>query len=228
MKQIITREEVSKAVSDLVRQGKKPTLVAVHAALNNRGSMSTLVRLKGEIESSSQPVTDSPDGLKAFREVWALAVDEGRQQQETVLGEVRESVKALAAENERLEGVAVAAQNLAVELDHAKTRAETELSQFKSQVEGELKETRTAQAEATTQAAAALQNLAEARAAHAAQVSALQDDLTAVVHKAHEHELNLARAEALLEAKGMQRPKREPRKPKQAKETPKPNAIGSA
>jgi chromosome segregation ATPase len=220
MKQIITKEEVSKAVGDLVRQGKKPTLVALHAALNNRGSMSTLVRLRGEIEAAAQPVADSPDGLKAFREVWAMAVDEGRQQQEAVLVELRESLNGLAAENERLEGVAVAAQNHAAELDHAKSRAETELSQFKSQVEGELKQTRTAQAEATTQAAAALQNLAEARAAHAAQVLALQDDLTAAVRKAHEHELNLVRVEALLEAKGIQAPMAEPRKPKNAKETP--------
>ena len=218
MKQIITKEEVGQAVGDLVRQGKKPTLVALHAALNNRRSMSTLVRLKSEIDAAAQPATDSPDGLKAFREVWALAVDDGRQQQEAVLVEVRESVKALALENERLEGVAVAAQNLAAELDHAKSRAETELNQFKSQVECELKEARTVQAEATTQAAAALQNLAEARAAHAAQVAALQEDLAAAVRKAHQHELNLVRAEAHLEAKGIQPPTAEPRKPKHAKD----------
>ena len=219
MKQLITKEEVGKAVGDLVRQGKKPTLVALHAALNNRGSMSTLVRLRGEIEAAAQPMADSPDGLKAFREVWAMAVDEGRQQQEALLVEVQESVKALAVENDRLEGVAVAAQNLADEFDHAKTRAESELSQFKSQVEGELKQARTVQAEATTQAAAALQNLAEARAAHAAQVLALQDDLAAAVRKAHEHELNLVRAEALLEAKGIQPPMAEPRKSKHVKES---------
>jgi hypothetical protein len=110
MKQIITKEEVSKAIADLVGQGKKPTLAALHAALNNRGSMSTLVRLKAEIDAAAQPVADSADGLRAFREVWALAVDEGRQQQEAILLEVRESVKALAAENERFEGVAIAAQ----------------------------------------------------------------------------------------------------------------------
>jgi chromosome segregation ATPase len=221
MKQILTKEEVAKAIGDLMQQGKKKaTLAAIHAALNHRGSMTTIVRLKAEIDAAAQPVTDSSDGLKAFREVWALAVDEGRQQQEALLVEVQESVKALAVENDRLEGVAVAAQNLADEFDHAKSRAESELRQFKTQVEGELKQARTVQAEATTQAAAALQNLAEARAAHAAQVASLQDDLTAAVRKAHEHELNLVRAEALLEAKGIQPPMAEPRKPKHAKETP--------
>jgi chromosome segregation ATPase len=164
-------------------------------------------------------LTDSPDGLKAFRDVWALAVEEGRQQQEAVLLELRESVKALAAENERLEGTALAAQNRAGELEQAKSRAETELAQFKIHVEGELKQARTSQAEATTQAAGALQNLAEARAAHAAQVAALQVDLTAAVRKAHELELNLVRAEALLESKGIQPATAESRKPKHTQAT---------
>jgi chromosome segregation ATPase len=204
MKQIITKEEVGKAILDLASQGKKPTLAAVHAALNNRGSMSTLVRLKAEIEAAAQPVTDSPEGLKAFREVWALAVDEGRKQQEAVLVELRESVKALATENERLEGTALAAQNHAAEIEQAKSRAETELSRVKTHIEGEMKQAKTDLAEATTQAAGALQKLAESQAAHATQVAALQADLTTAVRKAHELELQFVRAEALLEAKGIQ------------------------
>ena len=219
MKQIITKEEVGKAIFDLAGQGKKPTLAAVHAALNNRGSMSTLVRLKAEIEAAAQPVTDSPEGLKAFREVWALAVDEGRKQQEAVLVELRESVKALATENERLEGTALAAQNHAAEIEQAKSRAETELSRVKTHIEGEMKQAKTDLAEATTQAAGALQKLAESQAAHATQVAALQADLTAAVRKAHELELQLVRALALLEAKGIQPAAAESRKPKHTKET---------
>jgi len=92
MKQILIKEDVVKVIGDLVGQGKKPTLAALHAALNNRGSMSTLVRLKAEIEAAAQPVTDSPDALKTFRDVWALAVEEGRQQQSAVLAELRESI----------------------------------------------------------------------------------------------------------------------------------------
>ncbi|HZM02006.1 MAG TPA: hypothetical protein VFC44_03195 [Candidatus Saccharimonadales bacterium] len=164
-------------------------------------------------------MTDSPDGLKTFRDVWALAVEEGRQQQSTALAELRENIKALAAENERLEGTAMAAQNRAAELEQAKSRAETELSQFKILVEEEMKEARTAQAEATTQAATALQNLAESRGAHVAQVATLQADLTTAVRKAHELELNLVRAEARLEAKGIEPPTAASRKPKYTKET---------
>ena len=53
---------------------------------------------------------------------------------------------------------------------------------------------------------------------HAAQVAALQADLTAAVRKAHELELNVVRAEALLEAKGIQAATAETRKPKHIKE----------
>ena len=218
MKQILTKEEVGKAIRDLVSQGKKPTLAAVHAALNNRGSMSTLVRLKAEIEAAAQPVTDSSEGLKAFREVWALAVDEGRKQQEIVLAELRESIKALATENERLEGMAMAAQNQAGELELAKSRAETELRQVRAQADGEFKQSKTALADATAQAAGALQKLAEAQTTHAGQIGALQAELTAAVRKAHELELQLVRATALLEAKGIQPAGVEPRKARNAKE----------
>ena len=204
MKQILTKEEVGKAIQDLAGQGKKPTLAAVHAALNNRGSMSTLVRLKAEIEAAAQPANDSADGLKAFREVWALAVDEGRRQQEAVVLELRESIKALATENERLEGVVLATNNRIVEAEQAKFQAEEQLIRMKDRLEGELKQAKTALTEATTQAANALQKLAELQTAYAAQVADLQAELTAAVRRAHDFELQLVRANALLEAKGIQ------------------------
>ena len=111
--------------------------------------MSTLVRLKSEIEAT-QTMADSPEGLKAFREVWASAVNEGRERQDAVIVELRESIKALATENERLEGTAMSAQNHAAELEQAKSRAEAELSRVKTQIEGERKHATTALAEATT------------------------------------------------------------------------------
>ena len=42
MKQLLTKEEVAKAIKDLEAQGKKVTCTSLHAALGNRGSMSTL------------------------------------------------------------------------------------------------------------------------------------------------------------------------------------------
>ena len=82
-----------------------------------------------------------------------------------------------------------------------------------------MNQVKTALAEATTQAAGALQKLAEAQAAHATQVAALQADLTAAVRKAHELELQLVRTVALLEAKGIQPAMAESRKPKHTNET---------
>ena len=103
MKAVLTKEEVGKAISHLVGQGKRPTLAALHAALDNRGSMTTLVRLKAEIDAATRSATDSPEALEVFRKVWALARDEERKEQDRQMAELRESIKALAAENERLE-----------------------------------------------------------------------------------------------------------------------------
>ena len=72
MKQIITKDDVAKAIQDLVEKGKKPSLAAIHASLNGRGSMSTLVRLKAEIDATAKSDADSPEELKAFREIWSM------------------------------------------------------------------------------------------------------------------------------------------------------------
>jgi chromosome segregation ATPase len=202
MKQILSKDDVAKAMSDLAAQGKKPTLAVLHAALSNRGSMSTLVRLKSEIETAAQPATDSPEALKAFREIWALAVEEGRAQQEAVATELRENLKTLAAENERLDGTAVAAQNRAAELEQAVSRAEAELNRVRTEQGREVQQTQAALVQASGKATEALQRLAAVQAAHADEVASLQAGLAGAVSKAHDLELELVRAQALLEAKG--------------------------
>src|ERR1700728_999317 len=126
MKQLITKEQVVNAMSQLVGQVKKPTLVALHAAMDNRGSMSTLVRLKGEIDADAQRLADSPDALEAFREVWELARAEGHKEQEQEIIELRHNLQSLAADNERLEGVAAAAQKRTTDFEAQKIKAETE------------------------------------------------------------------------------------------------------
>jgi len=200
MKQIISKEDVAKAINDLVAQGKKPTLAILHAALQHRGSMSTLVRLKAEVEAAAQPISDSPEALKAFREIWALAVEEGRIQQEAVTTELRENLKALAAENERLEGTAIAAQERATELEQTAFRAEAELNRVRAEQERQLSQAQAALVQASAQAAEALQKLSEVQAARSAEVATLQTDLASAVSRAHELELKLVRAQALLEA----------------------------
>jgi hypothetical protein len=133
MKQVLTRDEVAKAMGGLSgKSGKRPTLAAIHAALGGKGSMTTLIRLKNEVEAAAQSVTDSDEGLKAFREVWALAVQEGRQQQESVIAEMRENLQTVLVENERLEGTAASAIERATALEQAKAQAESASAQLKA------------------------------------------------------------------------------------------------
>jgi len=200
MKQIISKEEVAKAISDLAIQGKKTTLAMLHAALNHRGSMSTLVRLKAEIDAAAQPESDAPEALKAFREIWALAVEEGRIQQEAVTAELRENLKALASENERLDGTAMATQDRATELEQAASRAGAELNRIRTEQERELNQAQAALVQASAQTTEALQRLSEVQATRSAEVAALQTDLASAINRAHELELKLVRAKALLEA----------------------------
>lgn len=203
MKQVITQQDVAKAIKDLGGQGKKPTLAAIHAALNHRGSMSTLCRLKTEIEAAAQPVTDSPEAGKLFKDLWALAVDEGRKQQEAVIAELRDNLHSLATENERLDGTFAAVQNRAGELEQAKCRAEADLSQIQSWLEGQLNQAQTALVEAGAQTTTALKKLAEVQAATASQIAVLHSDLGSAVSHAHRLELELAHAQALLDTKGV-------------------------
>ena len=194
MKQVLTKQDVVKALAELSAKGKKVTLAMLHAAVGNRGSMSTLVRIKGEIEAEAQPVEDSAEALHAFREIWALAVEQGRKQQESVLFECRESLKVLCAENERFDALVAASEARLAELRDEKSRTESDLHRIRSEADAEINRTKSALAET-------LQQLATAQAAHGAQVSRLQGDLDEATHKAHEVELKLARAQALLEVR---------------------------
>ncbi len=202
MKPVITKDEVAKAISNLAGQGKKPTLVALHAALDNKGSMSTLVRLKAELEAEAQSPKDSSAALEAFREVWSLARNEGREEQEQALAELRNTLQALAAENERLDEAVGTARKRADELQEAKSEAEKELQSLHTSVERDLSQATSTMRDAGLQAAKALQELADARGSHATMVSSLQAELTTAQRSAHEFELELVRARALLEARG--------------------------
>jgi hypothetical protein len=200
MKQILTREEVAKAMSDLAgKTGKKPTLAAIHAALGSKGSMTTLIRLKNEVEAEAQSPVDSEEGLKTFREVWALAVQEGRQQQESAVAEMKENLQTVLIENERLEGVASSAAARADNCENAQAKAEAALGALKAEYESRLGEANTALIQANDQARMALDHLATERAGRAAEVAGLRTKLAKAVEQSHEFELELVRARAFLE-----------------------------
>ena len=203
MKPVITKEEVGTVIAQLIGQGKKPTLMAVHAALGHKGSMSTLVRLKAEIEAEARRAADSSEGLQAFRNVWALARAEGRKEQETAIAELQENLQAVATENERLQGVAAAAETRAMDLKTAIAKTEAELKESRASTERNLGQISINLGLASSQAAKALQELADARSAHAARLAELQNELTAAHQTSHAFELQLVRARAVLEANGL-------------------------
>jgi predicted nucleic acid-binding Zn-ribbon protein len=132
----------------------------------------------------------------------SLAHDEGRKGQEQVTADLRDSLKAIATENERLEGAAAAAQKHAIDLEEAKSKAEAELNQFRISADRELSQAMSTMREAGLQTTKAPQELADARGTHATQVAALSADLTIAQRNAHDFELQLVRARALLESKG--------------------------
>jgi hypothetical protein len=59
----LTKIDVRQAMDSLRTTGKIATLVAIRAALGNRGSMSTLLKLKAQIDPEA-PQNDPEKGLK--------------------------------------------------------------------------------------------------------------------------------------------------------------------
>ena len=175
MKPLLTKEDVAQAIKDLEAEGKKVTCTSLHAAVGNRGSMSTLLKLKAEVQGSPEPVADSPAGLKKFREVWASALSEGQQLQEAIIVQLREELKALAIENERLDGLAISAES-----ERERTSVELKASQI-----GIVR--------AVEENNRSLSMLADERAAHAKELSAIRHELAAEVRKVHELERELMR-----------------------------------
>jgi hypothetical protein len=196
MKAVITKEDVSKAMAEIRGKGKEPTFALLHAALNYRGSMSTLTRLKSEVDADEQRVNETSEEMQAFRQIWAKAAGEGRKQEESLIAELQERVAALMGENERLECVTMAAQQRADELEKENHLAVDVMSQTRIRIEGELSLAKSATAAASAQAANALQQLADTRS----QVILLQGEVAAAVARAREIELKMARAQALLDA----------------------------
>jgi len=207
MKQILAKEDVERAMADLSAKGRKTTLAALHAALDHRGSMSTLIRLKAEIEAPPSTPHDSEEALNAFRELWNTAQEDARKQQGATIADLQETLKMLATENERLDGVAAAAERRCAELEQAKTAAETEALQIRAKLESDLSRAQGALSDANAQAARALEKLAKAQSDHAAELADLQRKLSDALAKAHDQEIRLVRAEASATAKAAARPK---------------------
>jgi len=198
MKQILTKEMVKKAMEDLKASGKKTTNAMLYAALDHRGSSSTLQKLKAELAAeaaAAETPKDSEEGLQAFRQIWALARDESRKQQELVIADLNKDLNDMAQENERLDSEATAAIDRAADAIKAKAEIEAELSRVKTQ----LAQTQESLIKAGTDTHAALQRLAAEQAAHQTTQQTMQAELAKTKDKAHDFELDLVRCKGQLE-----------------------------
>jgi chromosome segregation ATPase len=102
MKQLVTKEEVASAIERLTTSGQKPTLAAIHATLG-RGSMTTLVRLKAELEQSPVEQPEAPEVLDHFRSIWTTAKSAGRSERDEELNRSAENLAAVLTDNDKLE-----------------------------------------------------------------------------------------------------------------------------
>ncbi len=195
MKPIITRDQVSTAIDSLKATGKKPTLVAIHAALGNKGSLSTLVKIKAEIDAEQVRQHDSEEGLKAFREVWAAAVEEGRKQKESECDELRQALEGLASENQSLSGQQAAISERLAVTEQQRDQLLSELRTASEQITA----ARAAGEQHASRLADALTKLGEVQTVHTTEIGALRQQISDGKDENHRLALALARAEAKLE-----------------------------
>jgi len=116
---------------------------------------------------------------------------EGRQQQEALITQLRDELMALALENERLDG-------LALEYGRAKEASELE----RDRIAGEYRLLQADLVKGAAQTKDALQRLADETAAHAAESTALRQELSREIRKLHEAELELMRVKAVNQEAG--------------------------
>jgi chromosome segregation ATPase len=195
MKQIISKSDVAKAIENLKDSGKKSTIAAIHAALGNKGSLSTVVKLKAEIEADAIAQGDSAEGLKAFRELWALAIEEGRKQKEAEAEEMRQALDALSAENQKLDGQVAGANNRIAEVEKQRDGLVSDLAKANERVAA----TRATADQNANKLADALERIGALQASHAKELASLRQQLASAEKQAHAFELKLARTEARLE-----------------------------
>lgn len=181
MKPTITRDMVADAIKKLREAGQKVTLQAIHAALGGKGSITTLVKLRQEIEAEATAPQDSDEGLALFRQLWAAAVAEGRKQLEAQMAELRAGLDAITAENEKLEAAAIADAARVDEIEAQRNKLVDELSQANKAAT----DARAAGADAANRLAAALGDIAQIRAEYLHAVTSNAKEIAAERDRSH-------------------------------------------
>ena len=196
MKAILTKDDVAAAISKLKAAGKKTTLQAIHAALDNRGSISTLVRLKAEVEAGAVAERDSEEGLRAFRDLWALAIDEGKKVKEAEIAELREALDATADEAERAQGETLAVRERLTAIEAQRDSLISDLAAANAAVTT----SRADGAEHSSKIAEVLERVAKLQESHAHDRQRLELEIRTEHDRAHKLEIELAKLQAVSEA----------------------------
>lgn len=195
MQAVITKDDVAKAVADLTEQGKRPSATAIRALLG-RGSLSTVIKLKSELEAGASAAKESEEALRMFRSVWDMAFQDGRKHSHDELQTVRDDLLSSAAELARLEGENALAVQQATDAKQQREAALAELALANEQVIA----ARAANETSANERAALSERIASLHEAHGRVVTELQRKIEASNERAHQLELELARALAVLEA----------------------------
>ena len=196
MKAIITKDDVAGAIEKLKASSKKTTLQAIHAALGNRGSISTLVKLKAEIEAGAVAVRDDEEGLKAFRDLWALAIEEGKKVKDAEISELREALDAIADEAEKAQGETLAARE---RLGSVEAQRDSLISD-RAAANSALTSSRADGSTHSSKIAEVLERVAKLQEEHATAIAAAANELKAEHDRAHKLEIELAKLQAVSEA----------------------------
>lgn len=192
---IITKEGVAKAIETLREAGKKISPTGIYAFFGNRGSFSTIAKYKAEIDSAELEKRDSEEGLRAFRQMWSLAIQEGRKQAEEKMLEMQETLDAVVAQSEQLDGQFAAANGRVADLEKQRDSMVAELAKSNEQVTT----ARATGEQNANKAAEVLTRMSTMQETHAHELADLRQQLGAAQNDAHAVELKLARAEARLE-----------------------------
>ncbi len=197
MRAILTKDLVRTAIGKLNHQGIKPTLAAIHDILGRRGSMTTLVRLKAEIDREGPPQGDAGELVR----VAVRAEDAGGKQQGPFLLGSGERLTQLTKENERLVMALAAANNRLASLENQKMVVEAKMNELQ-QTELQLDDAHNTMYALLRHAVSRfLAESAEHRQENREGVAKLLAELTRLGDRVHRLELGIGRANAPLEAK---------------------------
>jgi hypothetical protein len=221
---LISKADLKRVINELREADTKPTYLNIRQALGNRGSFETIHKFKREIVDEELAAKDSPEFLKFVRAGWVVAVQEGRDQREDEINDHVVSAAELAEEAKKFQSEALAnkilAADVADKLEDAIARlheSNDALSNARAASEGyavklvEVGERHQRELGALREEAAKVnehyrveitrlrEQAEKASEHHRGEITRLGEQLAHERDRAHDLDVRLARAEAIIE-----------------------------